>query len=160
MQSRDPRKAVLITARMKHDTAWRDVAIRNVSSHGVMLQLTDPPDRGSYVEIRRDSMVIVGRVMWSKPGACGLRTHEVLSVPAVGNLAATLPGVHAAGPVGFERSKAARTPDEIAESAAIASRRMQFAMMGTACAAAVAALAYVAFHWMAAPARVISAALG
>lgn len=144
---------------MKDDAAWRNVAIRNVSNHGVMLQIANPPPRGRYVEIQRDSLVIVGRVMWSEPGACGLRTHEVLSLPATGTLAATPPGVHAVEPGTFQHRKAARTPEEIAESAVIASRRMQFALMGTACAAAVSALAFVAFRWLAAPAEIISAAL-
>ncbi len=160
MKAREDRKTVLITARMKDDTAWRDVAIRNVSSHGVMLQLPNPPERGSYVEIRRNALVIVGRVMWTAAGTCGLRTHEVLNLPTIGELEAAQPGTHPGGPAAHDRRKRARTPEDIAESAAIASRRMQFAVMGTACAAAVSALAFVAFHWLAAPARIIEAALG
>lgn len=160
MKNRDPRKAVLITAQMKHDTAWRDVAIRNVSSHGVMIQLPDPPQRGSYVELRRDALVIVGRVVWSKAGSCGLRTHEALSLPALGDLEATRPGVHPGEPAHVDRHKRARTPEEIAESAATASRRLQFALTGLACAIAVCALAFVAFHWLATPTKIIAAALG
>ena len=144
---------------MKDETAWRDVAIRNVSSHGLMLSLPDPPKRGSYVEIRRGALVIVGRIMWTNSRSCGLRTHEKLDVPELGELTAAQPGVRPGAPAGPKRSQRKRRPEDIAEHAAIASRRMQFVIMGVACTAAVFALAFVAYHWLARPIDNISTAL-
>ncbi len=159
MTPREQRKSVMITARMKDDAAWRDISIRNVSSHGVMIQLPNPPKRGSYVEIRRNTLVIVGRVMWTNGAACGLRTHEALSLPTMGELEATQPGHHPDAPGGIERRKRARPPAELAEAAVVRGRRMQFATIGLAAAAGVAALSLFAYQVLSAPAQAIGAAL-
>ncbi len=159
MKTRDPRHAVHLPARMKNDEDWCDVSIRNVSRHGVMIQLPKPPERGSYVEIRRQSLVIVGRVVWSRHGACGLRTREALSIAALNDLAAKEPGDHSGEP-GTERRRRPRAAQDVAEASAAAARRMQFAFLGAGCAAGVAALAIFAFHIMAGPAAAIAAVLG
>lgn len=159
MKSRDPRHAVHLPARMKNDDAWSDVSIRNVSRHGVMIQLPEPPQRGSYVEIRRQALVIVGRVVWSRGGSCGLRTREALNVAALNDLTVREPGDHTGEP-GFDRRKRPRAPQDIAEASALAARRMQFVALGMGCALGVGAIAFLALHTLAAPAAAIAAVLG
>lgn len=159
MKAREDRQIVSIPARMKNEAAWQDVAIRNVSSHGVMISLPDPPKRGTYVEIRRGALIIIGCVKWSRSGACGLRTHEKLSVPALGELMAAQPGVRPSASAGPERRRRPRRPEELAEHAVVVGRRMQFIAMGAACTAAVVALAFITYHWLAEPLDKVAAAL-
>jgi len=150
----------MIPAQLKDDLSWREACIRNVSSHGMLLQLPDPPKRGSYVELRRDSLVIVARVVWTAPDRCGLRTQERLSIPAAGTLSAVRRPAAAEAGKHSERKTALRGADEIAEQASLAGRRMQFAAVGAVCAAAAGLIAWSAFQVIAAPVARITAALG
>ena len=63
--------------------AWSDVCIVNLSSRGAGLQCACPPVRGTYVEIRRGSHVLVGQVMWSAGHRFGVRTQDRLAVNAI-----------------------------------------------------------------------------
>ena len=71
---------------MRNGNAWSDVCLVNLSSRGAGLQCSTPPGIGSYVEIRRGSnVVIVGRVAWSHGHRFGIRTQDLIWVPAVLN---------------------------------------------------------------------------
>lgn len=74
---------MLIPSRMRLETRWLDVVIHNVSSRGLMAGCDEPPAVGSYVEIRRGTLVIVGRVQWNKGRFFGLRSQDRLSVKAL-----------------------------------------------------------------------------
>ncbi|RZM26822.1 MAG: PilZ domain-containing protein, partial [Sphingomonas sp.] len=63
---REERITVLIPSRMRLESQWHDLVIHNVSSRGLMAGCDSPPAVGSYVEIRRGTIVIVGRVQWTK----------------------------------------------------------------------------------------------
>ncbi|MEH3123169.1 MAG: PilZ domain-containing protein [Sphingomonas phyllosphaerae] len=80
---REERITVLIPSRMRLEAQWLDVVIHNVSSRGLMAGCDQPPAVGSYVEIRRGSLVIVGRVQWSKGRFFGMRSQDRLSVKAL-----------------------------------------------------------------------------
>jgi hypothetical protein len=54
------------------DSGWVDATIRNISSKGMKLHMPSPPPRGSFIEIRRGSAVVVGQVRWVDEGCCGL----------------------------------------------------------------------------------------
>lgn len=82
MQQREQRYRVRITARMRTAEGWCEVAIRNVSAHGMMLSAPMRPRPGSYVEIRRDAMTVVARAVWSEDGAFGVRTQDALDLDA------------------------------------------------------------------------------
>ena len=76
-KQRDPRTSVMTPIRMRCGAHWSDVTVVNLSSRGLGLHGADPPGRGSYVELRRGSdLVIVGQVMWSRGGRFGLRTQD------------------------------------------------------------------------------------
>ena len=83
MKSREPRKKVMIKARMRVGAAWRDAFILNLSSRGLMVRADDPPPHGSYLELRRGRHVIVARVMWSSDRHCGLRAQDELQTEAI-----------------------------------------------------------------------------
>jgi len=80
---REERITVLIPSRMRVGSAWTDVVIHNVSSRGLMGGSDMPPAPGSYIEIRRGTIVIVGRVMWGKGRFFGVRTQDRISVKAL-----------------------------------------------------------------------------
>ncbi len=74
---------MLIPSRMRLESRWLDVVIHNVSSRGLMAGCDAPPAVGSYVEIRRGTIVIVGRVQWNKGRFFGMRAQDRLSVKAL-----------------------------------------------------------------------------
>ena len=97
--------------------------MRNVSSHGMMLLMDEPPPRGTFVEVRCGSAAIVGRVMWSDAGRCGLRTQKRISVAALALGGPSKAGVAEASAATARVHFAGAT----AERAATTGRRLQFA---------------------------------
>ena len=83
LRPREERITVLIPSRMRLAANWVDVVIHNVSSRGLMAGCDDPPAVGSYIEIRRGTIAIVGRVQWSKGRFFGIRSQDRLSVKAL-----------------------------------------------------------------------------
>src|SRR5690349_16447421 len=83
MKQREPRRNVLIRARMRNGPSWADVNIRNISSRGLMVQAASSPPRGSYVELRRGRHAIVARVAWSNGRRFGVQTQDRLDVDAI-----------------------------------------------------------------------------
>ena len=70
----------MIQARMRAGASWSDACILNLSSRGMMIKADKAPSRGSYLEIRRGSYVIVARVVWSNSERFGVQTQDL--VPA------------------------------------------------------------------------------
>ena len=83
MKPREPRKKVMIKARMRVGAAWRDACILDLSSRGLMIQANDPPPGGSYLELRRGRHVIIARVMWTRDRRAGLRAQDALPTEAI-----------------------------------------------------------------------------
>ena len=83
MKPREPRKKVMIKARMRVGATWRDACILDLSSRGMMIQASDPPPGGSYLELRRGRHVIVARVVWSHGPRAGLRSQDPLPTDAI-----------------------------------------------------------------------------
>ena len=83
MKAREPRRKVMLKARMRIGAAWRDACILDLSSRGLMIQSNEPPRGGSYIEIRRGRHVIVARVMWTQDSRCGLLTQDPLPTDAI-----------------------------------------------------------------------------
>lgn len=82
-RAREDRIKVLIPSRMRVGGAWGDVVIHNVSSRGLMGGCDGPPAFGSYVEIRRGGIVIIGRVAWTSGRFFGMRTQDRLCVQSL-----------------------------------------------------------------------------
>lgn len=83
LKPREPRRKVMIKARMRIGAAWQDVCILNVSSRGLLCQAGSPPARGTYVEICRGRHLIVARVVWNEGRRSGLRTQDCLPIDDV-----------------------------------------------------------------------------
>ena len=83
LKSREPRINVVVPARLRMGASWSDACILNVSSRGVLIHAPQPPQRGSYVELRRGDQVIIGRVMWCKGSRAGVRAQDRLQVEAI-----------------------------------------------------------------------------
>lgn len=79
MKQREPRRNVMISARMRAGERWSDANILNVSSRGLLLHSGSPPSRGTYIEVRRGSYVIVARVVWTDANRFGVRAQDKLS---------------------------------------------------------------------------------
>ena len=159
MKPREERQKVMIKARMRSGASWHDVCILNLSLHGAGIQAPEPPERGSYVEIRRGSHVLIARVAWSKGHRAGLRSQDpifIQSLVAEPNAAAQskAPGL----PV--ERRRAPRTVRQRHDRSRLLGRTMEFACFVIA-AGAVALAAFGAVEQaLAQPLSQISAALG
>jgi hypothetical protein len=156
MTERENRHQVRVPARLRDARQWHDVHIRNVSSHGIMLLIDNPPPRGTYIEVRYGNSVAVGRVMWVEPGRCGLRTKERISIA----------GVAFAGGRKDERSgfRAAHArlhhPDATAARSAMIGRILQFAAALVIILAAGSIVALTSHDMLARPGKAIAQALG
>lgn len=83
MQPRESRREVVIPAQMRSKRGWSDVTIRNISPHGMMLLAPFPPRPGTYVEVRRASLAMAGRVVWVKGKTLGIQLIERLNFNAL-----------------------------------------------------------------------------
>jgi hypothetical protein len=68
---------------MRLGSAWRDVNILNISSRGLLLHAAPPPERGTYVEVRRGPHVIVARVVWSSQERFGVQSQDPLCIDSI-----------------------------------------------------------------------------
>ena len=80
LRPREPRRKVMIKARMRAGSSWSDACILNMSSRGMLVHAPSAPSRGSYLELRRGDYVIVARVVWANDNRFGVQTQDV--VPA------------------------------------------------------------------------------
>lgn len=75
----------------------RRVGVVNVSTYGIQLTSPDLPTDGEIVMFRSDTVQAFGRVVWTRPGQCGVLFDEPISARQVeqlrreANLAASLP---------------------------------------------------------------------
>lgn len=149
MTPREARESVLFPVRVRDDDHWSDGRIRNVSSRGLMLEMEAPPPRGSFIEIRRGDIVIIGQVRWSTEGRCGLRTQDRVPVDRLGHLSTS--SHHTADAETVDRRVQIRvmTPQEIAERSRVKARLFQtvsFIITAVAGAVFFAALMYDALE--------------
>ena len=70
----------MISARLRHGSAWSDARIINVSTRGLCVRADQAPERGTYVEICKGSQRIIARVVWSRDESFGVQTQDLLAV--------------------------------------------------------------------------------
>lgn len=68
---------------MRGAASWHDARILNLSSRGLLLHTDRPPERGSYLEVRRGPHVIVARVVWTRAKRVGLKAQDVIPIDAI-----------------------------------------------------------------------------
>lgn len=144
MINREPRKTTFIQARVLTDAGWSDATIRNLSSGGMMIEMASgAPRRGSYVELRRASSVLVARVIWSAANRCGVSTRERINIAALeqgkGEGAVAAGGDRRLLP----RQSAARDYD-----GAAVGRRIEAVVLAIALSLASLALALTVYHFL------------
>ena len=151
---------MMIKARMRSGASWNDVCILNASLHGLVIQMAQPPGRGTYVEIRRGRQTIVGRIAWARGHRAGLRSQDPIFIKAL-----TCEAAGAAMPVRdvegrpIERRRAPRAAAQTHESSRLAGRAAEFAcFVLVACALGVTAFGAVR-EALARPISAIEAAL-
>lgn len=159
MTKREPRRKVLVRARMRLGNDWSDVTIRNMSSRGLMAQAVDAPVTGSYVEIRRGRQIVIGRTVWCNGQNFGVRTQDRIDVEAIVTEVPQRPqGDHA------ERRDAATRHAPSAAQRLERSRRIssaaQFLAIGAIGVAAAFYVAQSVFNLLSAPLTAVRAALG
>ncbi|WP_375391415.1 hypothetical protein [uncultured Sphingomonas sp.] len=150
---------------MKVASAWSDAVIHNVSSRGLLAAAEDAPAPGTYLEIRRGTNIIVGRVMWRKDRFFGVRTQDAIDLAALSAAPQRRDPRAASAPArGPERRGMERLGRDVATARRLErnrelSRLFQFVVLGSAAIAAGVAVAYEAFVMLAAPLRQASAAM-
>lgn len=156
VRKREERIKVLTRARMRCGASWSDVCIVNLSTRGVGLQGSTPPVRGTYVELRRGSNVlIVGCVAWSAGHRFGVRTQDPIWIDGV---------INDAGPQGaptpeWRERRAMPRLDSGAESSAQRGRMLQFAVLVAGGICAMVTLGSLVDSALARPMQAISVAL-
>lgn len=68
---------------MRAGAAWGDVCLLNLSSRGVLAQAAIPLLKGSYIEVRRGSHLIVARVVWAEKHRFGALSQDPIGVDSI-----------------------------------------------------------------------------
>ena len=115
---------------MRSGVSWHDVCILNLSIRGLGVQTAEPPPRGSYVELRRGSQVVVARVMCAKGHRAGLYSQDAIAVRALLN---DEPANDRLPPPDYpkvERRRAPRSVEQRQERSRTTARALEFACFG------------------------------
>jgi hypothetical protein len=94
----DPRSSVFLTAVLYAGAVQTPVRIRNLSTHGALLEGANLPAEGTIVQIKRGSFSAAGNIAWSRDQHCGLRFAAIIDVAS---------WIDRAGPIGQQRIDAA-----------------------------------------------------
>lgn len=143
MKQREPRRKVMLRARMRFGADWGDVLIHNMSSRGLLATAETPCKTGTVIEIRRIHHVIVGRVVWQNGVYFGVRTQDRIDIDGI--LAAKPPArkPEAVTDDG-DRRGASRSPMSVADRAERSRRMSSLFQFGVAIAVVAAVGLYMA----------------
>ncbi len=164
LKHRDERRTVTVRARLRTDAGWSDVTIANVSSRGMMLRSTVPLEPRTFIEVRKQNVVVVGRIVWSHGLQCGISTQDRVDVAG---LLSARPCV--AAPVANDRRSTPRERDlpkrrpglhEQLERSRRWARAIDFASVAALAAMAGAGLVATVSGAFAQPLEAASSALG
>lgn len=160
MKAREPRRRVLIDARLRQDGGWSEARILNVSRRGLMARAPKAPARGSYVEFSRGAYRIVARVVWVRNNDFGARAQDAIAIEAMAKGEdAALP---ASARLDNDRRRHLRKPDARLghERSRRLSRQLEFvAVTAVSCAAAILAFEAVG-EALSRPLNLVEAAFG
>ncbi len=133
LKTREPRRKVMLNARMRVASTWNDVCILNISTRGVLIQAAEPPARGTYLDLHRGQHAIVGRVAWVEDQRFGVHTQDVLAVEAIidpGNPAIARLVCVIATEAALERRASPRAAQARHQASRMLSRSLEFAVVG------------------------------
>lgn len=157
MTPREPRQTIRVSARMKSAQGWHDVAIQNASAHGMKISATATMRRGDCIEVRRGNQIIVARIVWAESGSYGLRTQDVVDIPALVNPNAA----KAEAVINGHRVERRAHPrhNEIAEKSRAFATRFQWAAIGGALVMAAGFVGTTVLDVLSTPFVAVTAAL-
>lgn len=145
---------------MRCGASWSDACILNLSKRGMLVQSPEAPSRGSYLEIRRGSHVIVARVVWANSNRFGIRTQD--DIPAeelIEDREKPAPAQGTGGVPCYERRARPRT-NHSHEASRWRSRAMEFGTMAIAGSAAAYLVFGAVSDSLGRPLAAVSQALG
>jgi hypothetical protein len=141
------------------------VCIRNVSPAGMIVEADTPPSAGTYIEIIRQRMVVVGRVVRARDRHFEIVSRDPIDVAAIIARAlsgGTLPERQAAGfgAAGSSRGRqAALDPRERAERNRSLSAVFEFAVIGACGVVAAVTIAGAVYGTLSQPFDAVSSSL-
>ncbi len=139
-------ETVLVPCRLHVGSTWCDASIHQVAPRLLVISSTGALEVGSYVDIRRGTLIIIGRVSWARGARFGIRTQDNVTAHALVNepRLAQRPGAGTGASNAVERRGAgrARAPLSVAARAE-RSRRLSSALQFIALTAATGGGAYV-----------------
>lgn len=160
---REPRRAVLVTCRMRYDNGWADLTVCNLSLHGLMARCADPPPRGTFVEVRRGAVCVVGQVRWAYAGRLGIRAQDQIDIDGLLGDAPAAKNTHASerrqGPRGNDGGPPKETSAALAERSRKWGRMFDWAVMTAVVIGAAGLLVTQVHSILSAPLDQIRAAL-
>ena len=83
MKAREPRRKVVVPARLNAGPKWVDAVVLNISSRGMLVRSETPIEVGTYIDLRRGRQVIIGRAVWTNGNQFGVRTQDRIDVEAL-----------------------------------------------------------------------------
>jgi hypothetical protein len=153
---------VHVPARMCLDGAWIDITILNISSRGLMARTGTVPPSRAYVEIRRGSTTIVGKVIWHDDHHFGIRTQDRINVGLLSDGA--VPDMAAAQDPATERRARPRSgeldPAEAFERSRQKAAIVQFTVLTAGGAAGALVIGSIVMETLTAPFAVVASHLG
>ena len=83
MKARETRRRVVVNSRIRCNAGWRDASILNISSRGLGLHASRPPEPASYIEVQRGHHLIIARVVWVDGCRFGVRSQDIIPIETV-----------------------------------------------------------------------------
>ena len=153
MKAREPRRRVMVAARMRTEDGWSDVLIRNISSRGALIETGTTAPRDKFVEVRTGHLVLVGRVAWRNKSQFGIQTQDKVNIDAVAQRPST-PYKRDANAPAVERRAEARTTESLAwmaERSKMIASSAQYIFLAVCIALVVSGLAWQAYAALSKP---------
>ena len=154
---RELRRRVVLPARLRVDSSWCDACILNISSRGLMIQVSRGAPSADVVELRRGAHIILARVVWRDGSRAGLQSDDRLPVEEILSLSQAATLQLTAGDKPVERRSA---PRRAHETSRLRARFAEFASVGVIAASLALTLFGIVQQALATPMNAIRAALG
>ncbi len=165
-RQREPRVKVVVPCRMNHGGKWADACIHNISSRGMMVAADGSVKTGDYIDIRRGTLIIIGRVMWRKDRFFGVRTQDRISVQTIVGEPRRAAAGAAPDPAGQgDRRLSSRLVQEAraacnVERSRVISSAIQYGFLACGAVAAALFVATQVHEMLASPLHAVETALG
>lgn len=134
MKQRSIRRKVVLPARIRVGASWDDVRIVDVSEGGLGLFSTRPPCAGSYLELRRDTAILVCRVVWASGNRFGIQSQARIDTQDLifgGRKFQADEACEKPSWPGIERRKSHRSTIETHKTSRATAARIEFAAIAT-----------------------------